>query len=129
MAGTATIRVTRKGGMFRDFMRAYKLVVDGEVCGRVRPRKSIDVEVEPGQHEVRMKIDWAGSPTIPLDLKAGDTARLVCWANVNPQAIPDHVEMFDEQVAAGNLGAITVGRDAYIGLALERPSAAAGDPP
>jgi hypothetical protein len=123
----AMIRVTRMGGMFRDFLRAYKLLVDGEVRGRVRPRKSVEVEVEPGPHEVRMKIDWTGSPTHTVDLRAGETAHFVCWANTDPGQIPDEVEGFGEQMAAANIGAITVGKDVYIGLAQTSADAQSAD--
>ncbi len=69
--------IVRRSGSFRDALRKYKVLVDGEVVGKVGRNKQIDVEVSPGQHEVQMKIDWSRSEPVTVDTSTGDV-RLVC---------------------------------------------------
>jgi hypothetical protein len=55
------------------------LLVDGEAVGKVARKKQVEVEVEPGQHEVQMKLDWGKSEPMTVDTSAGDV-RLLCGA-------------------------------------------------
>ncbi len=67
---------------FADWLRAYKVVLDGEVVGQVRNGQQVEFDVAPGRHEVRLKIDWTGSNTVtfdaaqdPLDFECGSRFR------------------------------------------------------
>jgi hypothetical protein len=85
--GSGRIRVRRvKAGFFeRDRLRSYDVMVDERFAGQLRRGKTVTIDVPPGHHEVRIKIDWTGSPTFPVDVAAGEQVSLV--------AIPKGVQL------------------------------------
>ena len=58
-------------------MRAYRLEVDDVARGRLQPGQAMTVEVEPGRHAVRVRIDWTGSPPEEVSLGPGEEVRLL----------------------------------------------------
>jgi hypothetical protein len=77
--GSARIKVRRvKAGFFeRDRLRSYVVMIDERASGRLRRGKEIVIDVPPGHHEVRIKIDWTGSPTVAVDVEADQQVNLV----------------------------------------------------
>jgi hypothetical protein len=69
--------IVRRTESFRDALRKYKVLVDGEVVGKVGRNKEIEAEVSPGSHDVQIKIDWGKSEPLTVDTSTGDV-RLVC---------------------------------------------------
>jgi hypothetical protein len=67
----AAIHVDRQAGGYTDRARAYKVLVDSEERGTVKQGEGVEIEVEPGSHEVQVRIDWAGSRTLEVDLTEG----------------------------------------------------------
>jgi hypothetical protein len=74
----ASIEVQREFSGLTDHLRSYKIVLDGEVVGRLRPGESCAFDVAPGSHEFFLKIDWGRSEKISVNLTAGQTARFCC---------------------------------------------------
>ena len=54
----------------------YKIIVDGEEKGRVVAGQELKLALSPGTHRVRARIDWTGSPEIPVHLGSGATVKL-----------------------------------------------------
>ena len=77
MTGSARIIVSRPAGRYRDALRSYRLEVDDVARGRLRPGEAMTVEVEPGRHAVRARLDWTGSPREEVSLGPGEEARLL----------------------------------------------------
>jgi hypothetical protein len=78
-AGYARIKVRRvKAGFFeRDRLRSCVVMIDERPSGQLRRGKEIVIDVPPGHHEVRIKIDWTGSRTVPVDVEADQQVNLV----------------------------------------------------
>lgn len=57
-------------GGYRDSTRSYRVDVDGNNCGKVPSNGSVSVDVEPGHHTVRARIDWTGSPDLDVEVLA-----------------------------------------------------------
>jgi hypothetical protein len=78
-SGYARIKVRRvKAGFFeRDRLRSYVVMIDERASGQLRRGKQIVIDVPPGHHEVRIKIDWTGSPTLSVDVEADQQVNLV----------------------------------------------------
>ncbi|WP_138756991.1 hypothetical protein [Modestobacter altitudinis] len=74
--GRGGIRVHRPAGYYVNAVRTYKILVDGEEVGSVRPGRSLDLQVEPGRHVVRGSLDWGGSQDLSVDVAAGETVML-----------------------------------------------------
>jgi hypothetical protein len=80
-AAPATIKITRGSEGWTDRARRYKVVVDDNPVGSIRRGETFQIPVQPGDHWVRMTIDWAGSPTIQVRLAPGDVALFQCQAS------------------------------------------------
>jgi hypothetical protein len=68
----------KRNSAFIDWLREYKILLDGEVLGRIRNGKEVVLDVPPGRHDLSLKIDWASSNTLtfdaaedPLDFECG----------------------------------------------------------
>jgi hypothetical protein len=80
----ALIRIRRDRTLQADIFRSYKILLDGGVLGAVKRGQSLDYEIGPGRHKVQLKIDWARSPAIEVDVAAGEEAVIRCWPRANP---------------------------------------------
>ncbi len=83
----STVVVTRRAGPRRDRRRSYRVYVDHEKVGKLRPGESLSLTVGPGYHVLRLAIDWCASPKVGFDAPAGEFARFTCepnggWARV-----------------------------------------------
>ncbi|KAE8763606.1 hypothetical protein [Georgenia thermotolerans] len=63
--------VHRPRGGWRDLLRAYVVEVDGVERGKVRRGERLELEVPAGDRRVRARIDWTGSPELPVRVPAG----------------------------------------------------------
>ena len=72
------VEVARDKGGGRDVFRAYQVLIDEQVVGRLRRGKTGRFDVPAGRHGVRIKIDWTGSPTVLVDLAEDQVVRLRC---------------------------------------------------
>jgi hypothetical protein len=95
------ISVERDDQPFRDRLRSYEIVLDGETVGRVKRGETVDVVADAGHHELHLTIDWARSPSVEFDLAEGQECLIRCWSNVSPR----RARYF-----------MTQGRDEWIGL-------------
>jgi len=87
-----------------NWIRRFKVYVDGGLVGAIKNGATEVFEVTPGTHEVHLRIDWSESNRIAVDLEPGETARLQCGSACS---------------AWRGLAASLAGRGAYIYLAME----------
>lgn len=64
------VQIVRRAGWI-DWLRAYKIVVDGRVVGKVGNGDSAEFDVAPGRHTIQLRIDWCGSPTLEFHAAEG----------------------------------------------------------
>jgi hypothetical protein len=74
-----SITIERRSAIWRDVSRSYIVTIDGGAVGKLRSGETKSFPLDPGPHEIRMKIDWCGSPT--LTVEGAEDTRLVCAAN------------------------------------------------
>ncbi len=72
----ATIRVFRPPTKYRDRLRKYQLLVDGENLASVSHGETVRLEVAAGHHAVQAKVDWAKTPAVKFDIAEGETVEL-----------------------------------------------------
>ncbi|GAA1366279.1 hypothetical protein GCM10009661_18720 [Catellatospora chokoriensis] len=75
VTGLSSIAFYRPPAVWRDRLRAYRLVVDGYEVGEIRRGQVLRVQVSPGRHEVQARIDWTGSKRWVFDAVEGCEAR------------------------------------------------------
>ena len=75
------LSIHRSGG-YPDWMRSYRIFVDGEDQGSVKHNETRTIEVANGRHEVQLRMDWSSSAVVAVDvddagttLACGPTAR------------------------------------------------------
>lgn len=83
----ARVRVLREPARWTDRARAYKVVIDGATVGSLRHGQEDVFEVAPGAHSVRLRLDWAGSESMTVDLAPGEEARLQCGSRGGKAAL------------------------------------------
>ncbi|MFI6582745.1 hypothetical protein [Embleya sp. NPDC050493] len=76
------VRRVREG--MRDILRAHRVLVDGQVVGKVKRGQVLTVAVAPGPHRVRLAIDWCSSPELEVTVPDGGTAAFVCAPGGSP---------------------------------------------
>lgn len=68
---------------FIDSNRAYRIMVDGEMVGRILPQETVEIPIKQGQHDISVRIDWCGSRKLSLKFEPDDTLFLECGSNVS----------------------------------------------
>jgi hypothetical protein len=66
---------------FKDAVRAYQIELDGEVIGKINNGESIGFDIQPGRHQLRMKIDWCSSPAVDFEIQIGQVLKFECGNN------------------------------------------------
>ncbi|MFI4882495.1 MAG: hypothetical protein ACIAQU_07920 [Phycisphaerales bacterium JB064] len=61
------IRIERPS-RWADCVRKYKIVLDGREVGRIGNGQTVELDAGPGPHELRLAIDWCGSPSIAFEV-------------------------------------------------------------
>ncbi|MET7735851.1 hypothetical protein ABZT02_31480 [Streptomyces sp. NPDC005402] len=61
-------------------LRRYKVYVDGERVGDLRPGETCQRAVSEGMHTVQVKISWCSSPPLSVGVSEGERQELVCRA-------------------------------------------------
>jgi hypothetical protein len=73
-----TALLFRRSGQLFGRVRKLRLYIDGAERGRLRGGNELRVEVEPGEHEVFTKMDWARSAALTVTVADGETVALDC---------------------------------------------------
>lgn len=74
----SSLEIERPGGRVRDKLRRYRVWIDGSIHGTLRAGERRCFEVSPGQHTLRVTIDWGSSPQLDVDVAPGEAARFKC---------------------------------------------------
>jgi hypothetical protein len=90
----AQIQVTRTTKSYPDPFRAYQVVIDGAVVGKVTRGETANIPVEPGHHEVWMRIDWCRSRAVAVDVTPSQTLRLECEPNARVLLLPMYLTVW-----------------------------------
>lgn len=80
----ATLVVTRPPGGYRDAVRSYAVLVDGEQVAKLASGQEVTVDLAAGRHMVQAQINWTGSPEVELTLSAGERVAFVVDAAGGP---------------------------------------------
>jgi hypothetical protein len=76
----ATVRIVRGIADRADVRRQYRVLIDGAEVGRVGDGQSVEFDVQPGDHTIRLKIDTTGSPELSFSAGEGDTVSFSCYS-------------------------------------------------
>jgi len=74
----AKVRISRTAGGYVDRWRSYEVIVNEEVRAKLLPGEATTIEVDAGQVDVFIGIDWCRSRAVRMDLPPGSEAQLLC---------------------------------------------------
>lgn len=77
----STIKLKRDSG-YADRIRAYHVVIDGKKVTKINNGGNIEIEVEPGDHELFLKVDWCRSNKITFSITEGETKAFDCGSSL-----------------------------------------------
>lgn len=72
----------RRVKSYADYLRAYKVEVDGVVAASVRTGQSATVPLAAGQHTLRLRIDWCGSGDLRFEARPGERITFECGSSL-----------------------------------------------
>ena len=85
--GQARLVIERKGGVYTDRLRAYRVLVDGQHVASVRDGEVVATPIDAGDHEVELRIDWARSRRLQVTAVPGGEIRLAASPNAAPWSV------------------------------------------
>src|SRR5438445_12483076 len=86
----AHLRVERAANGYRDRLRAYAVILDGQEAGRVKRGQAIEIALSPGSHVAMLKMDWCSSPRVTFAVSPGEVAILACRPGGSALSAPWH---------------------------------------
>ncbi len=75
------LRVQR-ARQFSDSLRGYRIEIDGQPRGGIRPGRATEIPLEPGSHQLILRMDWFSSPPVDFTIRAGEMFTFACWSNI-----------------------------------------------
>jgi len=94
------IRIVR-GSQFADYLRSYRILINGEMVGAIDAGGVLELEVPAGSLVIEARIDWGRSR--PLTIEASPRQKI-------------EIEVSRNWSALLSLWAITFGKDSYLKL-------------
>lgn len=81
MSDEAYITIQR-GKSYADYLRAYKVEVDGVIVTSLRAAQSVTFPVSVGSHALRLRIDWCGSEEYRFDVRSRECLTFKCGSSL-----------------------------------------------
>ena len=74
----ALIAIHRPNAASRDLVRSYKVVIDGKTAALLPNGETRVIAVPPGEHRVKVILDWLGSEEHVITVGGGSSVGFVC---------------------------------------------------
>jgi hypothetical protein len=78
-----TIHIRREAG-WADFIRSYRVVLDGREVGRLKRGEGITLPTTAGTHTLQLEIDWCRSNAVSFSIEDGGSRTFECGNNPGP---------------------------------------------
>lgn len=79
--GSAAELVIERIHHYRDTIRSYHVVIEGERVGQIRDDRTESFVLRPGSYTLRLQLLWIFSPKVVVELPPDSVTRLVCGPN------------------------------------------------
>ena len=66
---------------YRDTIRSYHVLIEGQRVGQIRDDKTESFVLRPGSYTLRLQLMWIFSPKVVVELPAGSVTRMICGPN------------------------------------------------
>lgn len=68
---------------YRDKLRSYKIMIDGNCCDEIKCGEIKNINLDPGNHTIYLKIDWCRSNKIEFTISENETVEFECGNSMN----------------------------------------------
>jgi hypothetical protein len=75
------IRLKRESA-YADSLRYYEVELDGIIIGKIADGETREFNLDPGEHKLRLRIDFARSRQIVFETAKGEMAHFTCASNL-----------------------------------------------
>jgi hypothetical protein len=75
----ATLRLVREGTIMELRRGAFQVLLDDDDVGSIEPHQAIELLIEPGHHELRVKTGRYTSRRDPFDTHDGEVVTFRCY--------------------------------------------------
>jgi len=79
----AILVIKRSDEVRKDRVRAYRIMLDDNELGRIKAGSTEKFVIQTGNHSLRLKIDWTGSPDVSFEIGESETIEFECEPNKN----------------------------------------------
>lgn len=73
--------------MLSEWIRAYKVVLDGNVIGKIKNGQQLELDIAPGKLQLNLKIDLCRSNIVVFEVNQ-DTIEFECGSNLRGFKLP-----------------------------------------
>lgn len=74
--------VLRRDRGFTDYMRRYKVLIDGEEKGQIKNGGTFECEIPCGRHTLQLAVDWCSSNTVEFEAEENGMLGFDCGSNL-----------------------------------------------
>lgn len=67
---------------YADRMRAYKVILDGRVVAKIKNGQRVTLEIDTGEHELFLKVDWCRSNKLNFSTQTGEDVAFSCGSSL-----------------------------------------------
>lgn len=67
-----------RNNLFRDELRGYKIIIDGNYCGSIKCGETKYIDIDPGNHTIYLTIDWCRSNKVDFDISENERIKFKC---------------------------------------------------
>ena len=71
------LRISRNK-QYYDYLRKYKIILDGKLIGKIAKDELKSFNIEPGNHTIYLKIDWCRSNKINFHVSENEDINFIC---------------------------------------------------
>ena len=68
---------------YRDKLRSYKIMIDGNCYDEIKCGEIKNINLDPGNHTIYLKIDWCRSNKIEFTISENETVEFECGNSMN----------------------------------------------
>ncbi|GEM_PF-385928 len=73
--------IIRRPNQYPDRIRRYRVYVDGSLVGTLKAREELALNLPTGEHEIVARIDWCGSNTLRVNIRAEEATEIEVSSN------------------------------------------------
>lgn len=59
--------IIKRDSGYADRLRAYKIILDGKIIGKIKNNETVELSVSEGFHSIHMTVDWCRSNIVNFE--------------------------------------------------------------